>query len=150
VPGDASLRKMRYRKPRHELRAPLYNKRLQLPAVPWGELRRKEARRDCLGQAPQPTEVKMRKTALTILGAVLIAGSAAQAASASEHHARKVHRASVYVQDPSNFRGAYNGPSYYIPPGLQAVRARNRQNFGFSGWDPSRPGDFDPSLRPSD
>jgi|HubBroStandDraft_1064217.scaffolds.fasta_scaffold1506198_1 hypothetical protein len=96
----------------------------------------------------------MRTKALTIVGVLLIAGSSFQIASASEKHVQKVHRASAYVQDPWGFRDAYNGPygySYnYIPQGLQAVRIRNRQNFGFGGWDPSRPGDFDPSLRPSD
>lgn len=95
----------------------------------------------------------MRKKALTILGSLLIVGCSVQLASASEHHARKVHRVSASVQDPWSFRQAYDGPyNYYnyIPQGLQATRARNRQNFGFGGWDPSRPGDFDPSLRPGD
>lgn len=93
----------------------------------------------------------MRRKSLAILGAVLIAGSVSQMASASEHHPRKVRRVSAPLQDDWNFRGAYAGPyDYYIPEGLQAVRERNRQNFGFGGWDASRPGDFDPSLRPSD
>jgi hypothetical protein len=39
----------------------------------------------------------MRKTALTILGALLIAGSAIQMATASEHHARKAHMAPLAV-----------------------------------------------------
>jgi hypothetical protein len=99
-------------------------------------------------------EVQMRKKVLITLGALLIAGSAVQVASASDHHTRKSHRATVVVEDPWIFREAYDGPYYYnynyIPPGLQAVRQRNRQNFGFGGWDPSRPGDFDPALRPSD
>jgi hypothetical protein len=61
----------------------------------------------------------MRKTVLAILGALLITGSAAQIAVASEHHARKVHH--------GNFRGAYNqlnarsyanpGPGYGWTPG---------------------------------
>jgi hypothetical protein len=88
----------------------------------------------------------MRKTALTILGALLIAGSAVQPAAASEHHARKVHRASAFVHGPWYFRGANNGPLY--APG--SLRERNLEDFGFSGWDRSWPGDFDPSLRPSD
>ena len=92
----------------------------------------------------------MRKRALTVLGALLIAGSAVQAASASERHLRKAHRAPALVQDEWDFRQAYAGPFYYVPEGLQAVRERNRQNSGFGGWDPSRPGDFDPSLRPSE
>ncbi len=96
----------------------------------------------------------MRTKALTIAGVLLIAGSSFQIASASEKHVRKVQRAPAYAQDLWGFRDAYNGPygyNYnYIPQGLQAVRIRNRQNFGFGGWDASRPGDFDPSLRPSD
>ena len=96
----------------------------------------------------------MRKTAFTILGVLLIAGPAVQVASASENHPGKVHRASAFTQDQSDFRGAYDAPFYYyddyIPRGQQAVRERNRENFGFSGWDRSRPADFDPSLRPSD
>lgn len=95
----------------------------------------------------------MRKGIVIILGALLIAGSAVQVASASERHARKDYRAPL-VQDRWIFLDAYNGPYYssysYIPGGLQAERQRNRQDFGFGGWDPSRPGDFDPSLRPAD
>ena len=87
----------------------------------------------------------MRKIALTILSELLIAGSAAQTATASERHARKAHRPSVFNQDPWNFRGAYNGP-VYIP---HSMDERNIENFGFSGRDPSRVGGEDPSLRPS-
>ena len=39
----------------------------------------------------------MRKTALTILGALLIAGSAIQMAAASEQHARRAHVAPISV-----------------------------------------------------
>ena len=96
----------------------------------------------------------MRKKALTVIGALLIAGSAVQVASASEHHTRKVHRAYALDRDPWIFLNAYDAPYYsnynYIPQGLQAARQRNRKDFGFGGWDPSRPGDFDPSLNPAD
>jgi hypothetical protein len=91
----------------------------------------------------------MNGITFAVLCALLIGGSAVQVATAAEHHARKVHRPVALVWDQWGFRNAYNGP-YYVPDALQAVRERNRQNFGFSGWDPSRPGDFDPSLRPSD
>ena len=37
----------------------------------------------------------MRKPVLTILGALLIAGSAVQMATASEHHVRKPYRAPI-------------------------------------------------------
>ena len=61
-------------------------------------------------QGVQPTEIKMRKLALTILGVLLITGSTAQMAMASEHHAHKPYR--------DNFRGAHNqliAPSYVAP-----------------------------------
>jgi hypothetical protein len=87
----------------------------------------------------------MRKIALTVLAAASIVGSAAQMATASEHHARKAHRPSASVQDPWNFRGAYNGP-VDIP---QSMDERNIENFGFSGRDPSRVGGEDSSLHPS-
>jgi hypothetical protein len=48
----------------------------------------------------------MRKTVLTILGALLIAGSAVQMASASEHHVRKAYRASIATSQ--QFRNAHN------------------------------------------
>jgi hypothetical protein len=52
-------------------------------------------------------EMKMRKLAITILGALLIvAGSAVQIASASEHHAHKAHRAGPAVGE--QFRNANN------------------------------------------
>jgi hypothetical protein len=42
----------------------------------------------------------MRKTVMIALGALLIAGSAVQMASATtEHHARKAHRAQVTAND---------------------------------------------------
>jgi hypothetical protein len=43
----------------------------------------------------------MKKTALTIFGALLISGLAVQMAAASTHH----HRGKVHL---NNFRGAYN------------------------------------------
>jgi hypothetical protein len=85
----------------------------------------------------------MRKVTLTILGALLIAGSAGQSVSASERHARRASQTPVYDQNSLDFRGAYNGPVY------ESLGERNRENFGVSGWDPSRVGDYDPSLRPS-
>ena len=79
----------------------------------------------------------MRKTVLTILGVLLIAGSAGQMANASEHHVRR-----------SDYRGAYNqaNESFYAIPQTRA--GRNMENFGFSGRDPSRVGGEDPSLNP--
>ena len=48
----------------------------------------------------------MRKTALTILTALLIAGSAGQVASASEHHVNKAYRPSKWASE--QFRNANN------------------------------------------
>jgi hypothetical protein len=39
----------------------------------------------------------MRKTIITILGALLITGSAVQMAAASEHHVRRTHVAPIAV-----------------------------------------------------
>ena len=77
----------------------------------------------------------MRKTALTIFGALLISGLAAQTAAAAEHHRSKPY----FGRDLSDFRGAYNqvnGPAYVTP------RVPDR-------FDPSRPGGEDPALNPS-
>ena len=84
----------------------------------------------------------MHKTVLAVLSTLLIAVSGIQVATASEHHARRSY-------DERNFRGSYNQfsePSFAIP---QTRAARNIENFGFSGRDPSRVGGFDPSLHPS-
>jgi hypothetical protein len=48
----------------------------------------------------------MRKTILTILGVLLISGSAVQMATASEHHVRKAYRASISASQ--QFRNANN------------------------------------------
>ena len=52
------------------------------------------------------------------------------------HHARAYHQ----------YRGAYNQSNWraYPDPELQW----NKENFGFSGRDPSRIGGVDPSLNP--
>lgn len=77
----------------------------------------------------------MRKTALTIVGALLISGLAVQTAAASQHHRSKAY----FGRDLSNLRGAYNqvnGPIQVTP------RAPDR-------FDPTRPGGEDPTLNPS-
>ena len=83
----------------------------------------------------QPRETSMQKTAITILGALLISGLAVQMATASERHMK--------------FRRAYdqwNGPVVVTPP---ARYDWYTNGFGFGGRDPSRVGGEDPSLRPS-
>ena len=75
----------------------------------------------------------MRKTAFTILGALLISGLAIQMAAASEHHTK--------------FRRAYNqwnGPVVVTP----AVRYNDTHGVGFTGRDPSKVGGEDP-LNPT-
>jgi CHASE3 domain sensor protein len=48
----------------------------------------------------------MRKTVLTILGALLITGSAVQMATASEHHVRRAYRSPIAASQ--QFRNANN------------------------------------------
>ena len=86
----------------------------------------------------------MRKTALTIFGALLISGLAAQMAAASEHQGRKAHydRAS----DRSDLRRAYNqwnGPIAATP------RMLDRSDTNGLGYDPSWVGGKDPNLNPA-
>jgi hypothetical protein len=84
----------------------------------------------------------MRKAALSIVGALLIAGSEVHMASASEHHIRRGY-------DRWDFRQAHNqwnGPFDATP---QTGYHSGTRGFGFSGRDPSRVGGQDPSLNPS-
>jgi hypothetical protein len=85
----------------------------------------------------------MRKTVLLILGTMLFAGSA----TAGEQ-ARKADDTSATTQDP-HARRAYdqlNGPTEAAP--LTPEEERNKEDFGFSGRSPSRPGGEDPNLNP--
>jgi hypothetical protein len=59
----------------------------------------------------------MRNIIITILGALLIAASAVQTATASEHHVRKPHRAPIAASQQlrnsnNSIEGAANGPRY--------------------------------------
>jgi hypothetical protein len=59
----------------------------------------------------------MRNTVLTILGALLIGGSAVQMATASEHHVRKAYRAPIAASQQfrngfNSIEGAANSPRY--------------------------------------
>jgi hypothetical protein len=85
----------------------------------------------------------MRKTALLTLGAMLLAGSA----TAGEQD-RKADDASAITQD-THSRRAYdqlNEPTQTAP--LTPEEERNKEDFGFSGRSPSRPGGEDPNLNP--
>ena len=77
----------------------------------------------------------MRKTALTIFGALLISGVAVQMAAASPHHRSKAY----FGRDLSDLRGAYN---QVVEPISVKPRLPDR-------FDPSRPGGEDPTLNPS-
>jgi hypothetical protein len=91
----------------------------------------------------------MRKTTLFILGTMLMAGSMVQVATAAEP-ARKADDTAAVAQD-SHYRRANdqsNGSSQASP--LTAEEKRNKEDFGFSGRSPSRPGGEDPNLNPSD
>ena len=91
----------------------------------------------------------MRKTVLLVLGTMLMAGSVVQVAKAAED-ARKTDNTAAVAQD-SHYRGAYNqsnGSSSAAP--LTAEEKRNKEDFGFSGRSPSRPGGESPSLNPPD
>jgi hypothetical protein len=80
-------------------------------------------------------ETTMRKTALTIFGALLISGLAVQMAAASQHHRSKPY----FGRDLSDLRGAYNQLN-----GTISVAPRVPDRF-----DPSRPGGEDPTLNPA-
>jgi hypothetical protein len=59
-------------------------------------------------QAQHPGDKKMQKTVLTILGSALIVASAAQAASATEHHRlHRVARAPAQISEPVRNANAY-------------------------------------------
>ena len=68
------------------------------------------------------TEARMRKAAFTFLGALLIAGSTAQMATASEHHMRtgrdhhRWDRTYNQLRDPSSAAPQMREDSYGKPP----------------------------------
>ena len=83
----------------------------------------------------------MQKTALIILGALLISGSVIQMAAASEHrhHVTKANFSRHHVAD---FRGAYNQ--------VRPIDGVYRTEEWFRLPDPSWIGGQDPALNPSD
>jgi hypothetical protein len=85
-------------------------------------------------------------TKVKTLGAVMILSAAV--ATPAFAHATKHGRA----YDVTNLRRAYNHvvvPSHATPQGEVNLENLSRENFGFSGRDPSRPGGWDPDLNPS-
>jgi hypothetical protein len=95
----------------------------------------------------------MRKTIIFILGTMLTAGSMVQVATAEEQGRRAEDRPAI-TEDANRgaydqYRGTYdqsNGPS--AP--LTLEQERNKEDFGFSGRDPSRVGGESPYLNPPD
>ena len=77
----------------------------------------------------------MQKSAITILGALLISGLAVQMATASE---RQMTLRRAYNQ--------WNGPVIVAPLARYYL---DTNGFGFGERDPSRVGGQDPDLRPS-
>jgi nicotinamidase-related amidase len=87
----------------------------------------------------------MQKTTLTILGALLVAGSVVQMASATEHHRK--HRTPVAATE--QFRNANNASEVHASAACQNKEPGNPYNretdyWGWSswqedgGWDSSR------------
>ncbi len=73
----------------------------------------------------------MRKTALTIFGALLVAGSMVQMASATEHHVRK-HRAHAAVTE--QFLNANNAaPANASCQGREVGNSHDR-NTDYQAW----------------
>jgi len=73
------------------------------------------------------------------LSALLILSATVATPAFAKEHSRAYDR----------YRGAYNQmsePSYAIP---ESRAARNIENFGFSGRDPSAVGGWDPALNPA-
>jgi hypothetical protein len=50
--------------------------------------------------------------------------------------------------DDQNFSGSYNQSEEYYAPPLTSEEQRNLEDFGFSGYDPSRVGGENPYLHP--
>ena len=97
------------------------------------------------------------KFAVPIIAAAVTAGALAFTATpgfAGEYRAHRHHTRHHYYREYSgtrDFSGTRDYSGYLDPhsghydPQFQ----RNRENFGFSGRDPSRVGGIDPSLNPA-
>jgi len=90
----------------------------------------------------------MQRTALTIVGALLISGMSVQMAAASEHH----HQTKANLaRHQAEFRGAYNQVRPINAGVVQPMLYSTDTNGAtFRGFDPSWIGDRDPSLNPAD
>ena len=84
---------------------------------------------------------------------MLTAGSMVQVATADEQ-VRRAEDAPAVTQDShrgayDQYRGAYDRSNESSAP-LTPEEERNKEDFGFSGRDPSRPGGESPNLNPPD
>lgn len=93
----------------------------------------------------------MQRTALTIVGALLISGMSAQMAAASEHHHHLTKADLDSARHHAEFRKAYDQmmltDTRVAPPVLYRT---DTDGSGFRGADPSWIGGRDPSLSPAD
>ncbi|HZR76520.1 hypothetical protein [Bradyrhizobium sp.] len=88
----------------------------------------------------------MQRTALTIVGALLISGMSVQMAAASEHH----HQTKTNLaRQQAEFRGAYNQVRP-INAGVVTPMLYSTDTADFRRADPSWIGGRDPSLNPAD
>jgi hypothetical protein len=97
------------------------------------------------------------KLAIPVIAVALAAGASAFTATrtfAADHGARRHHtRMHHHYRDYSGYGddSGYRDYSGYLDPSsghYDNQFQRNRENFGFSGRDPSRVGGVDPSLNP--
>jgi len=95
-------------------------------------------------------------TGKTTMGAALLLSAAMAAAvfiatpalAKKNHHHHRTYHGHYYSGNGGPYQRDYSG---YMTPGsphYDPEFQRNRENFGFSGRDPSRPGGMDPSLHP--
>jgi hypothetical protein len=100
-------------------------------------------------------EITMRKTIMFMftLGTMLTAGSMVQVATADEQIRRMEERPATNQESRrgayDQYRGTYDQSNRYSAP-LTPEEERNKEDFGFSGRDPSRVGGENPYLNPGD
>jgi hypothetical protein len=100
-------------------------------------------------------EITMRKTIIFMftLGTMLTAGSMVQVATADEQIRRMEERPATNQESRrgayDQYRGTYDQSNGYSAP-LTPEEERNKEDFGFSGRDPSRVGGENPYLNPGD
>jgi hypothetical protein len=98
-------------------------------------------------------EITMRKTIIFIFGTMLTAGPMVQVATAEEYIRRTEERPAVTEESNreayDRYRETYEQSNRSSAP-LTPEEERNKEDFGFSGRDPSRVGGESPYLNPGD